>query len=62
MIKVAVKLIILGENDRYKHLNAEFQRIARKDKETFLSVLGREFSFLLMKMFWRWIIVMVAQQ
>ena len=26
-----------GENERYKHLNAEFQRIARKDKKTFLS-------------------------
>ena len=22
-----------GENDRYKHLNAEFQRIARRDKK-----------------------------
>ena len=26
-----------GEKERYKHLNAEFQRIARKDKKTFLS-------------------------
>ena len=26
-----------GENDRYKHLNAEFQRIARRDKKAFLS-------------------------
>ena len=26
-----------GEKDRYKHLNAEFQRIARRDKKTFLS-------------------------
>ena len=25
------------EKERYKHLNAEFQRIARKDKEAFLS-------------------------
>ena len=25
-----------GENERYKHLNAEFQRIARRDKKTFL--------------------------
>ena len=25
-----------GENERYKHLNAEFQRIARKDKKAFL--------------------------
>ena len=26
-----------GENDTYKHLNAEFQRIARRDKKDFLS-------------------------
>ena len=26
-----------GEKERYAHLNAEFQRIARKDKKTFLS-------------------------
>ena len=26
-----------GEKDRYKHLNAEFQRIARRDKKDFLS-------------------------
>ena len=26
-----------GEKERYKHLNAEFQRIARRDKEGFLS-------------------------
>ena len=26
-----------GEKDRYKHLNAEFQRIARRDKKTFFS-------------------------
>ena len=26
-----------GERERYKHLNAEFQRIARKDKKAFLS-------------------------
>ena len=26
-----------GENERYKHLNAEFQRIARIDKKAFLS-------------------------
>ena len=26
-----------GEKGRYKHLNAEFQRIARRDKEAFLS-------------------------
>ena len=26
-----------GQMERYKHLNAEFQRIARRDKKTFLS-------------------------
>ena len=26
-----------GEKKRYNHLNAEFQRIARRDKKTFLS-------------------------
>ena len=26
-----------GEKERYKHLNAEFQRIARRDKKAFLS-------------------------
>ena len=26
-----------GEKERYKHLNADFQRIARRDKQAFLS-------------------------
>ena len=26
-----------GEKERYKHLNAEFQQIARRDKKAFLS-------------------------
>ena len=26
-----------GEKERYKHLNAEFQRIARREKKAFLS-------------------------
>ena len=26
-----------GEKERYKHMNAEFQRIARRDKKTFFS-------------------------
>ena len=26
-----------GEKERYSHLNAEFQRIARRDKKSFLS-------------------------
>ena len=31
-----------GEKERYTHLNAEFQRIARRDKKAFLSDQGRE--------------------
>ena len=31
-----------GERERYIHLNAEFQRIARRDKETFLSYQCKE--------------------
>ena len=31
-----------GENERYTHLNAEFQRIARRDKKDFLSDQGKE--------------------
>ena len=30
------------ENERYKHLNAEFQRIARRDKKAFLSNQRKE--------------------
>ena len=30
-----------GEKERYKHLNAEFQRIARRDKKDFLSIRKR---------------------
>ena len=39
-LQIAVKgreAKIKGENERYKHLNAEFQRIARRDKKAFLS-------------------------
>ena len=39
-LKIAVKRKELkrkGEKERYTHLNAEFQRIARKDKKAFLS-------------------------
>ena len=28
---------IKGEKERYSHLNAEFQRLARRDKKAFLS-------------------------
>ena len=31
-----------GEKERYSHLNAEFQRIARRDKKAFLSDQCRE--------------------
>jgi len=39
-LQIAVKrreVTSKGENERYKHLNAEFQRIARRDKKAFLS-------------------------
>ena len=39
-LKIAVKrreAKSKGERERYKHLNAEFQRIARRDKNAFLS-------------------------
>ena len=31
-----------GKNERYTHLNAEFQRIARRDKKAFLSNKSKE--------------------
>ena len=31
-----------GKKERYTHLNAEFQRIARRDKKAFLSNLCKE--------------------
>ena len=31
-----------GEKERYKHLNAEFQRIARRDKKAFFSSQCKE--------------------
>ena len=39
-LQIAVKRRVMkskGEKERYKHLNAEFQRIARRDKKAFLS-------------------------
>ena len=39
-LQIAVKIREVkskGEKERYKHLNAEFQRIPRRDKKTFLS-------------------------
>ena len=31
-----------GQNERYKHLNAEFQRIARRDKKAFLAINAKK--------------------
>ena len=31
-----------GEKERYKHLNAEFHRIARRDKKAFLAISARK--------------------
>ena len=45
LTKVAVKrreAKSKGEKERYKHLNAEFQRIARRDKKAFLSYQCKE--------------------
>ena len=37
-LQIAVKEVkYKGEKERYSHLNAEFQRIARRDKKAFLS-------------------------
>ena len=39
-LQIAVKrreAKIKGEKERYKHLNVEFQRIARRDKKAFFS-------------------------
>ena len=32
-----------GEKERYTHLNAEFQRIARRDKKAFLSDQSKKY-------------------
>ena len=37
IFQIAEKRRGKGEKERYTHLNAEFQRIARSDKEAFLS-------------------------
>ena len=44
-LQIAVKrreLKSKGEKERYKHLNIEFQRIARRDKKAFLSEQCKE--------------------
>ena len=35
-----------GEKERYKHLNTEFQRIARRDKKAFLRDQCKEIEFI----------------
>ena len=45
VLQIAVKrreLKSKGEKERYTYLNAEFQRIARRDKNAFLSDQGKE--------------------
>ena len=44
-LKIAVKrreVKSQGEKERYKHLNAEFQRIARTDKKAFLTLNAKK--------------------
>ena len=44
-LQIAVKRRVVkskGEKERYKHLNAEFQRIARRDKKAFFSSQCKE--------------------
>ena len=36
-LQITRELKSKGKKERYKHLNAEFQRIARRDKKAFLS-------------------------
>ena len=42
MSKLCSTLKSKGEKERYKHLNAEFQRIARRDKKAFFSNQRKE--------------------
>ena len=44
-LQIAVKIREVrskGEKERYKHLNAEFQRIARRDKKAFLMISAKK--------------------
>ena len=46
-LQIAVKrreLKSRGKKERYSHLNAEFQRIARRDKKAFLSIQCKEIA------------------
>ena len=38
---------VKGEKERYSHLNADFQRVARRDKKTFLSEQCKEIKYLI---------------
>ena len=42
MSKEALQIAETRENGRYTHLNAKFQRIARRDKKPFLSEQCKE--------------------
>ena len=41
-LQIRTEVKVKGEKERYTHLNAEFQRIARRDKKVFLSDQCRE--------------------
>ena len=41
-----------GEKKRYKHLNAEFQRIAQRDKKAFFALIAEEGFFISSCSFW----------
>ena len=38
----ALQISVKREKERYTHVNAEFQRMARRDKKAFLSDQGKE--------------------
>ena len=40
--EIILSFLSKGEKERYKHLNTEFQRIARRDKKAFLSYQCKE--------------------
>ena len=45
VLQIAVKIREVkskGEKERYKHLNAEFQRIARRDKKSFSVISAKK--------------------
>ena len=42
MIFFGLVMVSRGEKERYTHFNAEFQRVARRDKKAFLSSQCKE--------------------